>query len=213
MNLATAIAPVLEITLNAFLALDPEAAERLAPISSKLIALEIIAPEITLVVRPLKNRVQVRGTVGFEPDAVIRGSPLSLARLGLSSDTAALPHAEGIEIRGDAEAARAFGEVLAGIEIDWEELLARRVGDIPAHQAGNALRGLAAGLINNLDKLRMDFSEYLQEEARVTPTRIEVAEFMDEVDQLRSELDRLEARIERVAGTASEADSTRPRGG
>jgi len=202
MNLATLGAPLLERALNAYLSLDRETAARLSTTSGKLIAIELVGPDVTLLVRPLAGRVQVSAHPAFEPDTVIRGSPLALTRLGASNAHAGLP-GDGVEIRGDAEVARVFQSVLAGVEIDWEEWLAERIGDIPAHQAGNAARGLITGVAGVVDKLRMNVSEYLQEEARVVPTRIEVEQFMDDIDLLRGEVDRLEARVERLARPGS----------
>lgn len=209
MNLGSLIAPVLETTLNRYLSLDSEAAERLRTISGKLIALEIKAPNATLLVQPLENTVRIGEYIGGAPDVVISGSPLALARLGLSRNMGTGTLGKYIQMRGDVEVGRVFQEALAGVEIDWEELLAARIGDIPAHQAANAVRGLTAGLTNAVDKLRMDLSEYLQEEAQIVPTRIEVEQFMDEVDCLRADIERLEARIERLAGDVSEARPTR----
>ncbi len=212
MNLAHLGAPLLENALNAYLGLDRETAARLATISGKLIAIELAGPDVTLLVRPLDGKVQVSGHRAFEPDTIIRGSPLALTRLGASRKTGAAPLGDDVEIRGDAEVARVFHEVLAGVEIDWEEWLAGRIGDIPAHQAGNAARGLAAGVAGVVEKLRMDISEYLQEEVRLVPARVEVEQFMDEIDHLRGDVDRLEARVERVAavrGNAAPADDHR----
>ena len=41
-------------------------------------------------------------------------------------------------------------------------------------------------------------AEYLQEEGRDVPTRVEVEEFLEAVDQLREAADRLEARLARA---------------
>ncbi len=199
MKLVTLIAPTLEAALNTYLGLDVEIAGRLNAISGRLILLEIVGLGVTLLVRVLNTKVQVSEQLVFEPDVIIRGSPLALVRLGLAADMPSAVMRQDVEIRGDVEVGRVFRDVLAGIEIDWEELLARRVGDIPAHQIGNAVRMLIAALSGIADRLRMDFSEYLQEEARVIPTRIEVEQFMDDVDSLRADLDRLEARLVRLS--------------
>jgi ubiquinone biosynthesis protein UbiJ len=198
MKLATLIAPALETALNTYLRLDVEMAGQLNAISGRLILLEVVGLEITLLVRVLNAKVQVSEQLAFEPDAIIRGSPLALVRLGLAADVPSAVMRQDVEIRGDAEVGRVFRDVLAGVEIDWEEVLARRVGDIPAHQIGNAVRTLVAALSGAADRLRMDLSEYLQEEARVIPTRIEVEQFMDDVDSLCADLDRLEARLMRL---------------
>ncbi len=213
MNLENLIAPIVETALNTYLSLDPDVARRLRTISGRLIALEIKGVNAVLLVRPLEDKIRVSLHTGVEPDVVISGSPLALARLGFSKKATDGSLGEDIQIRGDAELGRIFREVLAGVEIDWEEMLAMRVGDIPAHQAGNWVRSLTAGFINILDKLRMDVSEYLQEESRIVPTRLEIEQFMDEVDGLRAEVDRLEARIERLGGIAPETTLNRPKGG
>lgn len=198
MKLAALIAPALETALNTYLRLDVEMAGQLNAISGRLILLEVVGLEITLLVRVLNAKVQVSEQLVFEPDAIIRGSPLALVRLGLAADVPSAVMRQDVEIRGDAEVGRVFRDVLAGVEIDWEEVLARRVGDIPAHQIGNAVRTLVAALSGAADRLRMDLSEYLQEEARVIPTHIEVEQFMDDVDSLCADLDRLEARLMRL---------------
>lgn len=208
MNLATLAAPWFETALNAYLRLDPDTARRLESIAGRLVALEIIGPDMVLLVRVLKDRVQVSGHRAFEPDAIIRGSPIALARLGLSSDAPGVVSGQGVEIRGDAEVGRVFREVLAGVEIDWEEMLAKRIGDIPAHQIGNTVRAVTAGVSEAAGKLRMDLTEYLQEEARITPARVEVEQLMEEVDTLRTDVDRLEARVDRlVSATAKNSQS------
>ncbi len=198
MKLATLIAPAVEATLNTYLRLDIEMASRLNTISGRLILLEIVGLDITLLVRVLNAKVQVSEQLIFEPDAIIRGSPLALVRLGLATDVPSAVMRQNVEIRGDAEVGRVFRDVLASVEIDWEEVLARWVGDVPAHQIGKAARTLIAAVSGAADRLRMDLSEYLQEEARVIPTRIEVEQFMDDVDSLRADLDRLEARLLRL---------------
>jgi ubiquinone biosynthesis protein UbiJ len=41
-------------------------------------------------------------------------------------------------------------------------------------------------------------SEYLQEESRITPTKIEVERFLNAVDALDADIERLEARTSRL---------------
>ena len=43
--------------------------------------------------------------------------------------------------------------------------------------------------------------EFLQEEGRDVPTRVEVEEFLEGVDHLRDDADRLEARLTRLEAT------------
>ena len=49
------------------------------------------------------------------------------------------------------------------------------------------------------DSLVTSAAEYLQEEGRDVPVRLEVEEFLREVDRLRDDVERLEARIARLS--------------
>jgi ubiquinone biosynthesis protein UbiJ len=44
----------------------------------------------------------------------------------------------------------------------------------------------------------MSFSEYLREEAHILPDKIQIDDFMSDVDKVKADIDRLEARINRL---------------
>ena len=106
--------------------------------------------------------------------------------------------ASEIQVEGDTDLGQAFNELLSSVDIDWEELLSRAVGDIAAHQIGNTLRGARRWAQRAGKSLSLDTTEYLQEEAGHLPTRVEVDRFLDDIDTYRSDVDRLEARIQRL---------------
>jgi ubiquinone biosynthesis protein UbiJ len=197
MSAQAAIASIMERAINTYLAMDPEMAAGLGRIAGRHIALELIGTGLELCVVPGAGRVQV-SAMGCEtgPDTVISATPWALAGLGREGATPLF--AGEVRIRGDMDVGSEFARVLRSVEIDWEELLARGIGDIPAHEIGNLVREVHAWARRSGDALRMDVSEYLQEEARVVPTRVELEGFLDEVDTLRSDVDRLEARIGRL---------------
>jgi len=99
------------------------------------------------------------------------------------------------------EAGQAFKAALDELDIDWEEQLAGITGDMVAHQLGNTMRSAGNWLRQGRTTLEQDLGEYLQEELRVVPTRIEIENFIADVDQLRMDLERLEARIRRLGAT------------
>lgn len=190
---------VLERAINGYLALDPEGAARIGPLHGRVILIEVAGFGTRIYVIPGADRLLLHGDYGGAPDCVLRGSPLALARLGTS------PHKEDslfsgeVEVEGDTDLAQAFGDVLGGIAVDWEEQLARLVGDTAAHQLGVRTRALGDWGRRSAATLRADLTEYLQEEARLLPGRFEVAAFMDEVDRLRDDVERLAARVDRLA--------------
>ena len=114
--------------------------------------------------------------------------------------------AGAVRISGDAEIAQKFRDLLRQAQPDVEEELARLVGDVTAHQIGSFARGLAAGDARPPIRFATSVAEYLQEEGRDVPTRIELDEFLHDVDRLRNDVERLEARV-RAAGSRGAASS------
>ena len=103
-----------------------------------------------------------------------------------------------IEIAGDLAIAQQVQALLADLRIDWEELLSRTIGDVPAHQVGRAARALFALGKQVLAKFERDTADYLKHESRLVVSRSELEQFGRAVFTLADDIERLEARIKRV---------------
>ena len=187
----------LEITLNRYLSLDPETLSRLAGMTGKLIAVELRGVGITLYMAPHSGGIQLLREYDGSADAVISGTPLALARVGLGEERGLLFAGE-VEIRGDVTLGQRFESVLRELDIDWEEQLSHLVGDAAAHQVGNLVRDALQWGAKSVDTLGRDLTEYLQEESRQLPQQDEVNKFLAAVDMLRNDVERLDARVKRL---------------
>ena len=196
----------LEAALNRYLRLDPDAMVRMAALQQRCIAIELTPLQLTLYVVPGANGVQLRSQVESEPDTVLRGTPLGLAQLGLGSQSGKTLFSGSVTIEGDVETGQAFKAVLDEMDIDWEEQLSRLTGDVVAHQLGNTARRAASALRHGRHTLEQDIGEFLQEELRVLPTRIESENFSADVTRLGMDTDRLAARIRRLQTPPGKAD-------
>ena len=174
---------------------------RLQPLDGRTIALELRGFDLVVCLRVADGRVSVLPEPDTEADTTLRGTPLGFARLGLGGDSATTLFSGDVSISGDVEAGQAFKAVLDELDIDWEEQLAGITGDMVAHQLGNVARSAGSWLRQGRTTLEQDLGEYLQEELRVVPTRIEIENFIADVDRLRMDLERLEARIRRLGIT------------
>lgn len=188
----------LEAALNRYLRLDPEAMARMAALQPRSIAIELTPLQLTLYVVPGDNGVQLRSQLESEPDTVLRGTPLGLAQLGLGSQGGKTLFSGSVTIEGDVETGQAFKAILDEMDIDWEEQLSRLTGDVIAHQLGNTARRATSALRHGRRTLEQDIGEYLQEELRVLPTRIETENFTADVSRLSMDTDRLAARVRRL---------------
>ncbi len=144
-------------------------------------------------------------------DASLSGTPISLLAL-------AGPRAEGmlrgggVRIVGDAEVAQKFRDLLAESQPDFEEELARVIGDVAARSIANLARGFLDFGRRAGQSLAGNLSEYLQEEGRDLPTNTEMEEFLADVDRLRDDAERLEARLSRLETRPTRPAAQRTRG-
>ena len=153
------------------------------------------APGPTLRIRFHAEATGIRVTASDAPaDATVAGTPLSLLAL-LRGDAQGRLQSGGATIRGDAETAKAFEQLLKHARPDLEEELARLVGDGPAYHAARLARGVLQWGRQAADSFARNVGEYLQEEGRDVPARAELEIFLEGVDRVREDVDRAEARL------------------
>jgi ubiquinone biosynthesis accessory factor UbiJ len=193
MRLPAAWCSWLESAVNGYLALDSEFPPRLDALHGKTLRVEITGMNLDLYIGVVQRRVTLRQHHADLADAEVRGAPLGLLDLLHGGDPMALVREGRIELRGDVQLAREFKKVLDTLDIDWEEKLSRMVGDWPAHRIGILAAGFDRWRRRSGESLHRSMGEYLQEESRLLPGRIEIENFIFEVDGLRESADRLEA--------------------
>jgi len=199
----------LEEALNGVLALDVRAAARLAAFHGQVIGLEVLGLGLRWFFVPdAKGRLQVLATIEGEPDCLMRGAPLDLVRSALSERREDALFSGRVEILGDTDLAHRFSEILADLDIDWEEQLSRLTGDIPAHEVGKTARAAGRWAKRTGRIAEQDLREYLQEEIKLLPTRYEVEDWQDGVDRLRDDVERLAARVARLEAAEDHREDT-----
>ncbi len=197
------ITDLLESIGNRLLRLDPDALQRFQDFDGKLICLELVGIDRRLYLSPGETGITIREVSEDEPDVTLSGSPLAFAQLGLRGLHVTLFREGKMEIKGDVELGQSLQRFVEEVDIDWEELLSRYIGDVAAHQSGNLVRGLNDWRNNAHHTAKRNVSEYLQEEARLLATASSVARFTNAVDDLRSAADRLEQRVQRLQALLS----------
>lgn len=186
----------LERALNGLLALDPDTRARLVPLHGRVVRVDLRGTGLALDFVPAHDgSLRLPGQLEGEPDCVLSGSPLDLARARDPETGQRQLFAGRVRIEGDTGLAQRFAEALGGLDIDWEEQLARLTGDLAAHEIGRALRAAGGELRRLRGNAGDSLAEYLTEEARLLPHPAEVECFLDDVDRLRDALERLAARI------------------
>ena len=188
--------PLLSL-LNRNIAASSRARGLLAQVAGRSIEFRVTA-------MPIRLRV-VAGADGisFEPggdgpvDAAIEGTPLTFARLATGEAIPSI-RAGGAQVTGDAEIAQVFQQLFEAARPDFEEELSRFTGDVAAHRLAGFARDAIAFGQRARNTFAANVAEYLTEESHDLPVRLEVDEFLGEVDRLREATDRLEARLSAI---------------
>ena len=131
-----------------------------------------------------------------DPDVVITGSLITLARMLQGSGEAAIRSGD-VDLTGDAATAQRFQKLLDLAQPDIEEELSRVIGDVAAHRIAEIARGVGKWARDARSTMGGNIREYLQEESRDVPTRYEVDRFTQQVGTLRDDVERVAARLKR----------------
>ncbi|MCP4283356.1 MAG: sterol-binding protein [Gammaproteobacteria bacterium] len=188
----------LEAVLNNYLDLDAATRKQISTLHGRVIAFEILGLARTIYLVPGPGKVQVLEVFEGEPDCCISGTPLALARMNDHYANSNQLFSGEVEISGDTELAHQLSKILGTMDIDWEEQLSHFTGDIIAHKVGNLFRSARSWGANSTTTLGLDIQEYLQEELRLLPGRVEIESLLGGVDTLRDDVERLQTRISQL---------------
>jgi len=191
--------PVIRLVNRQLQAKTP-ARELCAELKGRVIAIRVSNTALALYFRVGLDALEVE-SFADDPDVVISGSLLSLARLAGPSADATIRDGS-IKLSGDAETAQAFQKLLAYGKPDIEEELSGVLGDVAAHGLGDIARNVGRWAENTHATVQQNIQEYLQEERRSLPSRYEVEAFRDQAETLRDDVDRFAARIRRLEQAA-----------
>ena len=198
MSVGAAAIATFETLFNQALKMDPEAVTRLASMHGRVIAISPTGLGLTLYFIPGPSSIQIFSVSEVVPDCTLYGTPMQLAKMRSSHASADQLFSGSVKIEGDSSLAHEFGDMLAGLDIDWEEHLSHLTGDVIAHEVGNLSRGLLGWGGNLIKTAGLNLQEYLHEELRLLPNQFELEPFLTEVDQLRDDSERLAARIQHL---------------
>ncbi len=186
-------------------ATDPETLERLGRLEGKLIAIDIKKVNLTFCLRVEKDSIAFQSEPEDLADIDVRlkakpSTLLKIARDGM--EDADLEKGE-LEIEGDAITGQRFAGMLNSLDIDWEELISEKVGDVPARLLFDFFDKARNWQAETKQTIQQNLGEFLVEEAQIASHADVVESFVQSVDVLRNDTARLEARIQQLENRLS----------
>jgi ubiquinone biosynthesis protein UbiJ len=196
--LEAALRPIVSL-LNRNISESTPARELCAELSGTVVAVRVRDTALAAYFVIHDDAISIATSSPDEPDVVIAGSIITLARMAGQSGEVAIRKGS-LDLNGDAETANQFQQLLSLAKPDIEEELSGIVGDVAAHQLGELARGVGRWGKSASSTMGANIREYMQEESRDAPSRYEVDSFTADVNTLRDDVDRIEARIKRLQG-------------
>lgn len=186
------LAPLREL-LDRQIARSTEAREAAEALEGRTLAMRLRNTGLVLYLGLREGHLEISRDFDGDADAALETTPLGLAELARGNV------ADGrLAMTGDVVIAQRFEQLLRATRPDWEEELSRIVGDVAAHQVGNALRSLAAFGRHAASRLGRDTAEYLSEERRELAAPAEIAHFNAGVEEIARRVEELDQRIARL---------------
>lgn len=186
---------IVEQILNGHVQESTAALDLLSSLHGKSLGVEVRGPGVTIVVSAESEKLRLEFAKESSATATVSGTPLALLA-SLRGDALSGFKDSGIAISGDAEAAEDFSTLLRLARPDLEEQLSHLAGDVVAHRIGSTVRNARDWSKQAVSALGMNTTEYLQEESRQVPTRVEVEGFFAEIERLRDAAERVAARVD-----------------
>lgn len=194
---------VAEIGGNHLLALDEEVIDACRALQGNCVAIDITDLDFKLYCHPGNWGIRLsRNAPAGEVDACISGRAMALFNLATRDDKVSTSMQERVSFQGDVGIAQKMQNIIANLDIDWEEALSRQTGDVLAYQIHQGVRAAGLFLQQTADSLLQTSSEYLREEARLTPTLVEFERFQGQLGELKHDVERAQARLQQILDKA-----------
>ncbi|MFZ2725963.1 MAG: SCP2 sterol-binding domain-containing protein [Methylococcaceae bacterium] len=198
MTIKPIIIAALETALNQYISLDDNVNSFLAPLNGKIIAITVTPFNETIYLCPNNHSIQCLDVYPKTADTQLTGSLFALGLMGLSSNPMNSLFSGEVLIEGDTQIGQQFQSLFKQLDINLEAKLARYTGNTIASGLGQLFRAGKEWGQESLETLRLNTSEFIQEETRDVPAFAEAEEFYNAVDELRLDFDRLQSRLERL---------------
>lgn len=191
----------IEALVNRALCYDPSSQQAIAAIDQVLAVnihsgLPLIEPGLTLYFRGQEDGLAVLSYHEGAPVTQLSGSAISLINLLKQPSNLAN---SGVTLAGDSALLQRWQHILQQLDIDWEDMISEILGDIAGPLAANKMRDSAHWVSNQVNEQQRLSSEYMIEEARLTPSQQEAEAFFQSITYFKNDIDRLEARIQQLA--------------
>jgi ubiquinone biosynthesis accessory factor UbiJ len=198
-TLNAAALTALERAVDTALGLDSATRAQVDALAGKVFCIDCTVPAVRVYVAPGAGELRLYGHYEGEVACTVSGAASDFVALAGAADKAGALVNGNLRISGDSAPLLELEKALGKLELDWEQRLALLVGDVAAHQFGRAVRGSARWGQGAQASFARHVEEFIHEEARLAPPRLEVEDFFGDLRATAQRTERLEAGLRRLS--------------
>lgn len=185
---------LVEPLINQLLKSDASAASKLAQLNNKSFAVKLENLSIQVKLQVTNQQLQLSNHLEGA-DCLVSTTSDQLKQLSDAAQLTKLIRQDKLTMEGDLAIAQAFSALLLDNNIDWQQALAKYLGDGLAYRIIDKAQSLAQLFQNKSTDANYTVSALLTDELNVAPTEQEVRRFADSVDDVSAHVDRLSAEL------------------
>ncbi|WP_022941126.1 ubiquinone biosynthesis accessory factor UbiJ [Psychromonas hadalis] len=184
-----------ETALNKLHQLDSSAKQKRKALDGTIIGVALKEIDKPLYFVISQQQIDILGQYEGQADCFIRLNFLALIDLQDNHQLTNLIKSGQLEVNGDIKVVQQFALLLTEMDIDWEDHLSNKVGDLVAHKLVYHIKQLNKQFCKQHNKAQKQLTEIITEELKLAPGPLEVAHFCDQVSDIEKQIQALEQKF------------------
>lgn len=197
---------IAETVVNPLVKLDVNSAERLSKLRGKRLIVFLdelswpveLAFEGEISIHEFSMDWQQASEHDAENECRLKLSLGTLNELKDSRQITRLIREHKLDLEGDIHVAQKVSALFQELDIDWEEVLSDKIGDVAAHQLLKSIKRAKSHMQKQAFMFNDTLAAFLIDEKQLAAHRLQVIDFSDQVTDVRDAAERLSARIQQL---------------
>ena len=198
MPLDNLVCGLLETGVNKLHQLDSSAKQKRKALDGTIIGVSLKEIDKPIYFVISHQQIDLLSRFEGQPDCFIRLNFMALMDLQDNHQLTSLIKSGQLEVQGDIKTVQQFALLLTEMDIDWEEHLSSKVGDLLAHKLVYHAKQCKKQLFKQGNKAQKQLTEIISEELKLAPGPLQVAYFCDQVSDIEKQLEALEKKISAI---------------
>lgn len=162
-------------------------------LNNKIISIVLSNTSTILYIVSLEGRFKLLEDIEKEPDLVLEGSPIAFINYFNNIGSGST-----IKISGDASLAESFSNIMQKIQIDWGQIIAEYTNDETAFYSQKILKFFQSKKSEIKESFYRNSKEYFRDETDIIPTKDQINNYIQNVDNLKNKIEVLEASLKKT---------------